>query len=200
MYEFEYHTATSLEDAAGKLADEEAKLVAGGMTLIADPETASREAVAADRSGQDSIAERDHRGRQHGGDRRDDPARRCQPLADRAARDPRSGRTGRHDRRPRGAQPRHDRRLDLEQRPRRRLSRQRSLRSMPRYAPPSAKSPATISSPASLKPRSNPARSSPRSNSPKSTPAIIRNSATRRRATRSSACMSRGPARRSASR
>jgi aerobic carbon-monoxide dehydrogenase medium subunit len=34
MYEFDYHRATSLDDAAGRLADEEAKLVAGGMTLI----------------------------------------------------------------------------------------------------------------------------------------------------------------------
>ncbi|HTT78583.1 MAG TPA: FAD binding domain-containing protein, partial [Stellaceae bacterium] len=34
MYEFDYHPATSLDDAAARLADEEAKLVAGGMTLI----------------------------------------------------------------------------------------------------------------------------------------------------------------------
>ncbi|HKS89128.1 MAG TPA: xanthine dehydrogenase family protein subunit M [Stellaceae bacterium] len=34
MYEFDYHRATSLDDAAGRLGDEEAKLVAGGMTLI----------------------------------------------------------------------------------------------------------------------------------------------------------------------
>ena len=34
MYEFDYHRATSLDDAAGKLGDAEAKLVAGGMTLI----------------------------------------------------------------------------------------------------------------------------------------------------------------------
>jgi aerobic carbon-monoxide dehydrogenase medium subunit len=34
MYEFDYHRATSLDDAAGRLADEEAKLVAGGMTLL----------------------------------------------------------------------------------------------------------------------------------------------------------------------
>jgi aerobic carbon-monoxide dehydrogenase medium subunit len=34
MYEFEYHRATSLDDAARRLGDEEAKLVAGGMTLI----------------------------------------------------------------------------------------------------------------------------------------------------------------------
>ncbi|HTV89773.1 MAG TPA: xanthine dehydrogenase family protein subunit M [Stellaceae bacterium] len=34
MYEFEYLRATSLDDAAGRLADDEAKLVAGGMTLI----------------------------------------------------------------------------------------------------------------------------------------------------------------------
>ncbi len=34
MYEFDYHKATSLDDAAARLADEDAKLVAGGMTLI----------------------------------------------------------------------------------------------------------------------------------------------------------------------
>ena len=34
MYEFDYHRATSLDDAAGRLSDEEAKLVAGGMTLL----------------------------------------------------------------------------------------------------------------------------------------------------------------------
>jgi aerobic carbon-monoxide dehydrogenase medium subunit len=34
MYEFEYHRPTSLNDAASRLSDEDAKLVAGGMTLI----------------------------------------------------------------------------------------------------------------------------------------------------------------------
>jgi carbon-monoxide dehydrogenase medium subunit len=34
MYEFTYHKAASLEDAAKQLANEDAKLVAGGMTLI----------------------------------------------------------------------------------------------------------------------------------------------------------------------
>src|SRR5260221_6090491 len=34
MYEFEYHKPASLDAAAGLLAAEEAKLVAGGMTLI----------------------------------------------------------------------------------------------------------------------------------------------------------------------
>jgi len=34
MYEFDYHRATSLYDAAGRLGDADAKLVAGGMTLI----------------------------------------------------------------------------------------------------------------------------------------------------------------------
>src|SRR5579863_247927 len=34
MYEFDYHRATSLDDAAGRLGGAEAKLVAGGMTLI----------------------------------------------------------------------------------------------------------------------------------------------------------------------
>src|SRR5947208_12003649 len=34
MYEFDYVRATSLDDAASRLSDEEAKLVAGGMTLI----------------------------------------------------------------------------------------------------------------------------------------------------------------------
>ena len=34
MYEFDYAKATSLDDAANRLSDAEAKLVAGGMTLI----------------------------------------------------------------------------------------------------------------------------------------------------------------------
>src|SRR3954471_6329619 len=34
MYEFEYRRAANLEDATKRLADEDAKLVAGGMTLI----------------------------------------------------------------------------------------------------------------------------------------------------------------------
>jgi aerobic carbon-monoxide dehydrogenase medium subunit len=34
MYEFDYVRATSLDDAAGKLGDADAKLVAGGMTLL----------------------------------------------------------------------------------------------------------------------------------------------------------------------
>src|ERR1700719_5330564 len=34
MYEFEYHKPASLDDVARLLGDEEAKLVAGGMTLI----------------------------------------------------------------------------------------------------------------------------------------------------------------------
>ncbi len=34
MYEFDYHRPTSLDDAAGRLGDEDAKLVAGGMTLV----------------------------------------------------------------------------------------------------------------------------------------------------------------------
>jgi aerobic carbon-monoxide dehydrogenase medium subunit len=34
MYEFDYHRPASLDDAASRLSDEDAKLVAGGMTLI----------------------------------------------------------------------------------------------------------------------------------------------------------------------
>jgi aerobic carbon-monoxide dehydrogenase medium subunit len=34
MYEFDYHRPASLDDAAGRLSDDDAKLVAGGMTLI----------------------------------------------------------------------------------------------------------------------------------------------------------------------
>src|SRR5438045_5427568 len=34
MYEFDYSRATSLDDAAKRLGDEDPKLVAGGMTLI----------------------------------------------------------------------------------------------------------------------------------------------------------------------
>ena len=67
-----------------------------------------------------------------------------------------------HDRRPGGAQPRHDRRLDRQQRPGRRLSGRASSRSTPPCAPTSARSRPTISSPACSRPRSSRARSSPR--------------------------------------
>ena len=34
MYEFDYTSPTSLDDAASRLSDADAKLVAGGMTLV----------------------------------------------------------------------------------------------------------------------------------------------------------------------
>ena len=99
-----------------------------------------------------------------------------------------------YDRRSRGAQPRHDRRLDREQRPRRRLSGRAcvalwtaSLRHLT-----SARSRWTISLPPCSRPPLSPARSEPqwRFTKPQSA-RIIRNSSIRRRATRLSACSSR---------
>jgi carbon-monoxide dehydrogenase medium subunit len=45
MYEFNYHKPASLADAAKLAANEEAKLVAGGMTLIPTLKQRSGEAV-----------------------------------------------------------------------------------------------------------------------------------------------------------
>ena len=45
MYEFDYHRATSLDDAADRLSDAEAKLVAGGMTLVPTLKLRDRKSV-----------------------------------------------------------------------------------------------------------------------------------------------------------
>ena len=83
MYEFDYSSATSLDDAASLLgADEEAKLVAGGMTLL--PTLKLRLAKPSELIDLAAIPSLKGitRGRRRGRDRRDDPACRRQPLAE----------------------------------------------------------------------------------------------------------------------
>ena len=82
-----------------------------------DPEAAAGEAVRPGRPRRDPVLARHHRRRRRDRDRRDDPARRSAQFAGRQTGHSRVGGDGRADRRPGGAQPRHDRRLDLEQRP-----------------------------------------------------------------------------------
>ena len=87
MYEFEYSRATSLDDAASKVgADEEAKLVAGGMTLLPTLKLRLAKPTQLIDLGGDPAAEGHQRGGRRGRDRRDDPARRRQPLRCRQAR------------------------------------------------------------------------------------------------------------------
>ncbi len=117
MYEFNYHKPASLDEIANLLAaNDEAKLVAGGMTLI--PTLKQRLAKPSDLVDLGAIASL--RGITDGGDAvvigamtRHAEVNRS---AARQAGDPGIGGLGRHDRRSRRAQPRHDRRLDLEQR------------------------------------------------------------------------------------
>ena len=89
---------------------------------------------------------------------------------------------------PAGAQPRHDRRLDLEQRSGGRLSGGVWSASAPRSRRPSARSRPTTSSPACSRPRSSRARSSPPSASRSRRRPATASSRTRPRATPSSAC------------
>ncbi len=80
MYEFDYHRPASLADAAKRLGDADAKLVAGGMTLV--PTLKQRLAKPSELIDLAAIPDLKgiKRGRQRGGDRRDDAARRGQPL------------------------------------------------------------------------------------------------------------------------
>ena len=118
MYEFNYHQPTSLEDVARLLgADEEAKIVAGGMTLV--PTLKFRLAKPSDLV--DLAAIPSLRGITDAGDAlvigamtRHAEVQRS-PLVKQG--DPGARGARRHDRRPRGAQPRHDWRIDQQQRP-----------------------------------------------------------------------------------
>ena len=86
MYEFNYHKPTSLDEVANLLgANEEAKLVAGGMTLVPTLKLRLAKPVGSGRSRRDPVVARHHRRRRRGRDRRDDPACRGQPLAGRQA-------------------------------------------------------------------------------------------------------------------
>ena len=160
MYEFNYHKPASLDEAANLLgANEEAKLVAGGMTLV--PTLKLRLAKPSDLV--DLAAIPSLRGITDAGDALVIGAMTRHAEVNRSpvvkTGDPGIGGAGRHDRRSGGAQPRHDRRLDLEQRPGGGLSGGARRRSAPPCKRPSARSPPTISSPACSRPRSNRPRS-----------------------------------------
>ena len=86
MYEFNYHKPTSLDEVANLLgANEEAKLVAGGMTLIPTLKLRLAKPVGSGRPRRDPVVARHHRRRRRDRHRRDDAARRGQPLAGRQA-------------------------------------------------------------------------------------------------------------------
>ena len=77
MYEFNYHKPTSLDEVANLLgANEEAKLVAGGMTLIPTLKLRLAKPVGSGRSRRDPVVARHHRCRRRDRHRRDDAARR----------------------------------------------------------------------------------------------------------------------------
>ena len=160
MYEFTYHKPASLDEIANLLgANEEAKLVAGGMTLV--PTLKQRLAKPSDLVDLAAIASL--RGITDAGDAIVIGAMtrhgEVQPFAGRQARDPGFGGDGRDDRRPGGAQPRHDRRLDLRTTTRRRIIRPHSWRSARPCTRPSARSRPRVSLPACSRPHSNRPRS-----------------------------------------
>ena len=118
MYAFEYHRPTSLSEVAGLVSGkEDAKIIAGGQTLI--PTLKQRLAQPSDviDLGRSGGASRHPRGRRRSGDRRHDEACRSGRQRHRAAADPGTGRTGERHRRRAGPQPGHAGRLDLQQRP-----------------------------------------------------------------------------------
>ncbi len=192
MYNFTFHRPTTVRQAAGLLArNPEAKLL--GRRPFADPgdEAAAGEPVGADRS----LAGRRHERRRAEGpldrDRRHDAPCRRRQFDGAAAGAAGAGRGAGLDRRSAGAQPRHHRRLDRQQRSERRLSGGRASGWAPPSSPTSGASRPTISSPACSRPRWKTARSSPRSasRSPRRRP--TRSSSTRPRASRWSACSCR---------
>ena len=126
MYAFAYHHPSNVQDALAALADEDAKLLAGGQTLI--PTMKQRLASPASIIDLGGIAEL-------AGISREGDAivigamTRHADVADSAVvqgSDPGARGAGAPDRRSRRPQSRHDRRLDRQQRPRRRLSRRRA--------------------------------------------------------------------------
>ena len=142
--------------------NEEAKLVAGGMTLI--PTLKLRLARPSDLV--DLAAIPSLRGITDAGDAIVIGAMtrhaevRNSPVVKQAI--PALGRDGRDDRRPGGAQPRHDRRLDQQQRPGRRLPGGAGRARRHRADDQARRSRPRISSPACSRRRSSRARSSPR--------------------------------------
>ena len=200
MYAFTYHRASGLRQASNMLGKlEDPKLLAGGQTLL----PTMKQRLASPANIIDLGADRRNvRHRAEGpfaGDRRDDAARRCRELAGRAGEHSGARLSCRPDRRSGGASPRHDRRLDRQQRSERGLSGRLRLASARPSSPSSARSRRTSSSRACSKPRSRPTRSSPRSAFRSRRRPATTSSATRPRASRWSACSSPSGRRKSAS-
>ena len=117
MYEFNYHKVSSVADAAALLArNPEAKLLAGGQTLIAAMKL--RLAAPPDLVDLAGIKEltRDQSRRRHAHHRRHDTPRRGRRRQGSPAVHPRAGKPGCEHRRPHGAQHGHHRRLCRQQR------------------------------------------------------------------------------------
>ncbi len=168
MYAFKYHRPTTVRQAAGLLArEEEAKLLAGGHTLI--PTMKLR--LAGPKQHHRPVEDRGaHRHRAQGPfarHRRDDAACRGRDLAGGAGDHPGARASRRPDRRSGGAPSRHHRRLDRQQRSERRLSGGCARAWAPPSSPTSAASRRTTSSRACSRPRSRTTRSSPRCMFPK---------------------------------
>ena len=126
MYAFDYHRPASVAEAVSLLQGAaDGKLLAGGQTLIPTLKQRLAQPVRRHRSGRRSPSSRGSRRRAaastigaHDHARRGRRARRwCKRSI------PALAELAEHDRRPAGAQPRHDRRLDRQQRSGRRLSR-----------------------------------------------------------------------------
>ena len=119
MYAFNYASPKTVRQAASALAKaaDDGKLLAGGQTLLPTMKQRLASPAHADRPRQ-GRGPFGHRAQgplaRH---RRDDEARRCGEVRDRAAGHSRPCGPGRRDRRSRRAQSRHHRRLDRQQRP-----------------------------------------------------------------------------------
>ena len=165
MYAFTYHAPKTVRQAASLLAkSDDAKILAGGQTLLptmkqrlASPSGARSTSA---RSRACSGIELKGRSLVIGATTRH---AEVATSRDRAAGDPRPRRPRRPHRRPRGAQPRHHRRLDRQQRSRRPTTRPPAWRWAPPSSPTSARSRPSSSSPACSRPRWSPAKWSSRS-------------------------------------
>ena len=118
MHAFNYHRATSVEDAAASVSGRRRRrLYLGRPHAAAHHEAAPRRAVGPHRSGGNRRACR-HRGRWRGGrDRRAHAPCQRRGVRRGAGRDPGARRARGQDRRPAGAQQGHHRRVHRQQRP-----------------------------------------------------------------------------------
>ena len=194
MYNFNYHRPASVAEAAAAARRHgDAKLMAGGQTFI--PTLKQRLAQPTDLIDLGGIAELKGIKEEAGGLTIGAMTRHADVAGSAVvkARDPGAGRAGRADRRPAGAQPRHHRRLDQQQRPGGRLSGRApgagaTVRTNKREIP------ADDFFTGMFETALAPTRSSPRCISRSRRRAPTSSSRTRPAATRWSACSSPGPA------